>query len=120
MKTLNILLAILFLTTSSAFGAEFVDGMDDIPLPEGMAQIHSANISFGNDESRFNEAYISSKKISFAKVADFYKDTLPQLGWKFVGKKENSLHFERDMEVLDIAMEKNNPLLVRMTLKSKD
>ena len=36
--------------------AEFVEGMADIPLLEGMKQIHSANISFGNGESRFDEA----------------------------------------------------------------
>ena len=120
MKILSTLFLALFLVVPEAFGAEFVDGMDDIPLPEGMSQIHSASISFGNDEIRFNEAYISSKKATFAKVAEFYNNTLPQLGWNFVGKKENSLHFERDMEILDIVLEKSKPLLVRMTLKSKD
>ncbi len=120
MKILNKLWLAIFLLSTPACGEEFIEEMDDIPLVEGAQQIHSANISFGNDESRFNEAYISSKKIKFKNVSDFYESTLPQLGWKFVGKKENSLHFERDMEVLDIALEKNKPLLVRVTLKSKD
>ena len=61
-----------------------------------------------------------SKKNKFENISDFYKKTLPQLGWKFVSNKENALHFERDMEVLDIVLEKNKPLLVRVTLKSKD
>ena len=85
-----------------------------------MSQIHSADVSFGNDEMRFNEAYITSKKHSFKFVADFYRNTLPQLGWIFTSQKENALHFERDMEILDIVLEKNKPLLVRITLKSKD
>ena len=100
--------------------AEFVDGMVDVPLMDGMKQIHSANISFGNDESRFDEAYMTYGKISFDKVCDFYKNTLPQLGWKFLSHDSTAVHFERDMEVLDIVLEKNKPTLVRITLKSKD
>ena len=94
--------------------------MSDIPLMSGTTQVHNASISFGNDQSRFDEAYISAKRIDFAKVADFYKDTLPQLGWKFVKLQDDALRFERESEVLDIAMEKSKPLLVRFTLKSKD
>ena len=72
-----------------------------------------------------NVASVESSKRELLDVpdcenADFYKKTLPQLGWKFVSNKENALHFERDMEVLDIVLEKNKPLLVRVTLKSKD
>ena len=120
MRVLHKLWLFLFLFSTPALGADFIEGMDDIPLMEGTMQVHSADISFGNDQIRFNEAYISSQKEKFATVVNFYKNTLPQLGWIFVGKKENSLHFERDMEVLDIVLEKNKPLLVRMTLKSKD
>ncbi len=100
--------------------AEFVEGMADIPLMDGMKQIHSASISFGNDESRFDEAYMTSAKINFDKVCEFYKNTLPQLGWKFLSHDNAAVHFERDMEVLDIVLEKNKPTLVRITLKSKD
>lgn len=121
MKILKTILLVTFMTFSTPIWAgTFIDGMDDIPLMAGTQQVHSATISFGNDESRFDEAYITSKKVSFSKVVDFYKTTLPQLGWKFVSNKENSLHFERDMEVLDIVLEKNKPVLIRMTIKSKD
>ena len=54
------------------------------------------------------------------KVCDFYKNTLPQLGWKFLSHDSAAVHFERETEVLDIVLEKNNPVLVRITLKSKD
>lgn len=120
MKYIKKLWVLLLFISTPAFGSGFIEGMDDIPLMDGMRQIHSSNISFGNDESRFDEAYISSEKVSFAKAAVFYKNTLPQLGWNIVGTEENALHFERDMEILDIALEKSKPVLVRITLKSKD
>ena len=100
--------------------AEFVDGMVDVPLMDGLKQMHSASISFGNDESRFDEAYMTSNKIGFDKICEFYKNTLPQLGWKFLSHDSAALHFERETEVLDIVLEKNKPILVRITLKSKD
>lgn len=120
MKTICAVFISMLLLSSNVAADEFISGMDDIPLPSGMRQIHSADISFGNDEIRFNEAYITSERLSFSSVAGFYKETLPQLGWKFNNNKENALHFERDMEVLDIVAEKMKPLLIRITLKSKD
>ena len=120
MKILSVLCLSFILLSAPTRAAEFIDGLDDIPLMSQTTQLHSNNITFGNDESRFSEAYISSEKNKFENISDFYKKTLPQLGWKFVSNKENALHFERDMEVLDIVLEKNKPLLVRVTLKSKD
>ena len=114
------LLFVCFVICPAIANAAFIEGMSDIPLVDGAKQIHSANISFGNDQSRFDEAYISAKRIDFEKVADFYKGTLPQLGWKILGVQESALHFERESEILDIVLEKRNPLLVRFTLKSKD
>ncbi|MBR1648510.1 MAG: hypothetical protein IJ689_07705 [Alphaproteobacteria bacterium] len=115
-----LILLVMTLWSFQAQSAEFMEGMDDIPLPDGLRQLQSASISFGNTESRFEESYISSNQKDFGFVTAFYKNTLPQLGWIFVKSEKNSLHFERDMEVLDIALEKTKPLLVRITLKSKD
>ena len=115
----KIFFALMFCLPLSA-NAEFVDGMADVPLMEGVKQIHSANISFGNDESRFDEAYMTSNKIGFDKICEFYKNTLPQLGWKFLSHDNAAVHFERETEVLDIVLEKSKPILVRITLKSKD
>jgi len=118
MKKLIVLFALCLSFNANA--AEFIDGMEDVPLMSNIQQLQSNNISFGNDESRFVEAYITGQNTDFRKISTFYKDTLPQLGWKFKGTKNNVLHFERDKEVLDIAQEKASPLLVRITLKSKD
>ena len=109
-----------WLITASAAAAEFIEGMEDIPAAPAMQQVPGNDVSFGNDESRFVEAYLSGKKASFKKVSDFYLETLPQLGWHFTGQDKNSLHFERDDERLDIVREKTAPLLIRITLKSKN
>lgn len=109
-----------WLIAAPASAAEFIEGMEDIPAAPAMQQVPGNDVSFGNDESRFVEAYLSGKKASFKKVSDFYRETLPQLGWHFTGQDKNSLHFERDGERLDIVCEKAAPLLIRITLKSKN
>ena len=112
----SLVLGLLFTFNSSA---AFIEGLEDVPLLQGLEQIQKDNISFGNEESRFVEAYFTSSKINFAKVEKFYIETLPQLGWIYQGKRENILSFDRDGEILDIAKESNKPLIVRITLKSK-
>lgn len=119
MRYIKKLWFLLLLISTPAFSSSFIEGLDDIPLMDGMRQINSSAVSFGNGESRFDEVYIGSDTVSFAQVTAFYKNTLPQLGWNFVSNKENALHFERDMEILDIVLEKSKPILVRITLKSK-
>ena len=103
----------------SAAGAAFIEGLEDVPLLSGMKQVQKDNISFGNEQSRLVEAYLTSSKIGFAKVEKFYVETLPQLGWIYQGKRDNILSFDRDGETLDIAKESTKPLIVRITVKSK-
>lgn len=99
--------------------AAFIEGLEDVPLLNGLQQVQKDNISFGNEESRLVEAYFTSSKIGFAKVEKFYIETLPQLGWIYQGKRDNILSFDRDGETLDIAKESTKPLIVRITVKSK-
>lgn len=120
MKKLLCLMVLGLALVSTMARAAFIEGMEDVPLMSGLTQLQSSNIAFGNEETRFTEAYLSGKVASFKKIAKFYKDTLPQLGWKFVSQKGKVLHFERDADVLDIAQEKASPLLLRITIKSKD
>lgn len=103
----------------SAAGAAFIEGLEDVPLLSGMKQVQKDNISFGNEQSRLVEAYLTSSKIGFAKVEKFYKETLPQLGWTYQGKRDDTLTFYRDGEAIDIARESINPLVVRITVKSR-
>lgn len=104
---------------ASVQAATFIDGLEDVPILKGMTQTQKDNISFGNEESRLVEAYLTSTKIGFAKVEKFYTETLPQMGWTYQGKRDNILTFYREGEVLDIARESAKPLIVRITVKSK-
>lgn len=97
----------------------FIEGLEDVPMLKGMTQVQKDNISFGNEESRLVEAYLTSSKVGFTRVEKFYTETLPQMGWTYQGKRDNTLTFYRDGEVLDIAKESVKPLVVRITVKSK-
>ena len=106
------------LVCSSALGA-FIDGLEDVPVMEGLVQTQNENISFGNEESRFVEAVLSGKDFSFAQVEKFYQKTLPQMGWVYQGKREDTIIFEREGEVMEIKRESESPLRVIITVKSK-
>lgn len=99
--------------------SDFVEGMEDIPLPEKMSQLTKDDISFGNEETRLVEAYVTSKELKFSEISNFYRASLPQLGWIYQGNRGQSLLFYRDGENLEIVKEASNPLIVRLTLKTK-
>ena len=42
----------LCFTSAEAFAKNFVSGFEDIPLMEGLKQIESDDIAFGNEETR--------------------------------------------------------------------
>lgn len=110
----------MFLTTT-AFSAKavFVEGLEDIPIPDGLHQIENGNLNFGNEEIRLIEAYLTSKYLSFGDITVFYKETLPQMGWQSRKRSYDRMVFDRDGETLEIAKETENPLVIRLTVKSK-
>lgn len=110
---------VALLTAGNGYAAAFIEGLEDVPMLKSMIQVQKDNVSFGNEESRFVEAYLTSSRIGFAKVEKFYIDTLPQMGWTYQGNRDNTLTFYRDGEVLDIVKESTKPLMVRITVKSK-
>ena len=80
MKKLSALIFLFFLILISMVNAaNFVEGMEDVPLMDGLSQITQDDISFGNEETRLIEAYFTSKKLKFRQVTDFYKASLPPL-----------------------------------------
>ena len=109
----------LFVFSESSRAANFVEGMDDVPLYDGLQQITQDDISFGNEETRLLEAYLTAKKMKFAKVAAFYRESLPQLGWIYQGNRGNDLVFYREGETLELVRESVSPLIVRITVKTK-
>lgn len=121
MKRLFFYLVVLtFFTNFSVFAAEsFIEGMEDIPVPENMKQAQAENISFGNEETRLVEAYLYADFLPFTRPAKFYKDTLPQLGWILEDSNSEKLCFIRGSENLDITKESDKPLIIRVTLTGK-
>ena len=99
--------------------AAFVAGLEDIPLPGGLNQIENGNLSFGNEEIRLIEVYLTSENLSFEEVGRFYLETLPQMGWQLKKNKKQKFLFEREGETLEISRESAKPLIVRLTVKSK-
>lgn len=111
---------LLFLAYPFPTQAEkFVEGMDDVPLLEGLNQITQDDVSFGNEETRLLEAYFNAPKLKFTAVEKFYTESLPQLGWIYQGNRENSLLFYREGETLEVVKESASPLIVRITIKTK-
>lgn len=118
MKKFLFLLAFM-LSTANVRAAQFIEGMDDVPLPDGLSQITQDDISFGNEETRLLEAYLSAPKEKFSKVAEFYKQSLPQLGWIYQGSRSGNPLFYREGETLEVVKESSSPLIVRVTVKTK-
>lgn len=96
----------------------FIEGLEDVPLMQGLQQIQKDNLSFGNEETKFVEVYLESKNITFKKIVDFYKQTLPQLGWKYKENHKDNYIFERENELFSLSLEEKAPLLVRISVKS--
>ena len=63
MMRIGFFLFVLFFSFSNAIATEFVEGMEDVPLAEGLQQITNDDFSFGNEETRLVEAYVTSKKL---------------------------------------------------------
>lgn len=100
--------------------ASFVEGLEDIPLPEKVTQIENGSLSFGNEEIRLFESYLSAEKQEFNNIVKFYNDTLPQMGWQKKNNNKQSILFERDGETLEITKESDKPLILRLVVKSKN
>ncbi|MDO4162347.1 MAG: hypothetical protein Q4D80_05020 [Pseudomonadota bacterium] len=118
-KYAAVILVIFLVLMKQVSAGRFIDGMEDIPLMDGLSQITQDDISFGNEETRLLEAYLTSRRLTFSKVSAFYKESLPQLGWIYQGNRGNSLLFDRDGETLEVIREASKPLIVRVTVKSK-
>lgn len=117
-KTISVFAAVL-LFPAALWAATFIEGLEDIPLMNGVSQIPGEGISFGNEESRFVEVYLTSAKAGFKTIDQFYQKTLPQLGWVYQGTTENTSVFYRDGESLSIHKEQSKPLKIRLTIKNK-
>lgn len=116
---IKVIFFVFSLIFSISANAAFIEGLEDVPVMEGMQQVSNDSISFGNEESRFVEATLISTTNKFVNVRDFYTSTLPQMGWVFQEQRDKALLFEREGEIIEINNEEENPLKIRITVKSK-
>jgi len=120
-RILYILTSVLILLSHNCLATEWIDGFEDIPLMSGLKQIESQNFSFGNEESGYTEALlVSTHQQSFLNAKNFYKETLPKLGWTITDESEKNIIFTRENDVLEFTLQKKKPLKVLISLKSKN
>ena len=110
----------LCFTSAEAFAKNFVSGFEDIPLMEGLKQIESDDIAFGNEETRYLEAQlVAVRNKNFADIQKFYRETLPQLGWTEQAGSATFLQFSRENDILEINQVETTPLKISISLKNK-
>jgi hypothetical protein len=74
----------------------FVPGFDDLPMMPGLTPGSDGPTVFDAPGGRIVESQVDGRG-SPARVMDFYRDTLPQLGWQAAGPEGT---FEREGELL--------------------
>lgn len=80
---------------------DFVQGSEDIPLLLSMKKIKDEGLGFDSPSgSIMSSSYESILKKS--EISDFYKKSLPQMGWTLISSNVKMLKFSRDNENLQI------------------
>jgi hypothetical protein len=78
----TVIVALMFLAPAAAAGAqEFFDLLDDVPVMPALTPVTDAGIEFDTPSGRIVEAYAIGATDRQA-VLEFYRKTLPQLGWR--------------------------------------
>ena len=92
---------------------KFITGFSDLPIMPGMQELPDANISFDTASGRIVEAFAKTEQ-NVEKILSFYKNVLPQLGWRV--KKDTM--FVRDTEILILNLRKDrDSVIVQFSLK---
>jgi uncharacterized protein with WD repeat len=92
---------------------KFLTGFSDLPIMPGMQELPDANISFDTASGRIVEAFAKTEQ-SVERILSFYKNILPQLGWRV----EKDTIFVRDSEILIIDLRKDgDSVIVQFSLE---
>ncbi|MFP6747720.1 MAG: hypothetical protein VCD66_09020 [Alphaproteobacteria bacterium] len=90
----------------------FVAGVTDVPLMPGLREIPEATLVYDKPDGRLVRTAARGQGRP-AELWKFYEETLPQLGWRRLGRG----HFVRDGESLRISVEKiGSELIVRFAI----
>lgn len=80
---------------------DFVQGSEDIPLLVSMKQIRDEGLGFDSPSGSIMSSSYESI-LSRSDIANFYKKTLPKMGWTLKVSKTDELKFSRENENLEI------------------
>ena len=96
---------------------EYVKGTEDLPIYYGFKAKEDSLVSYDTTSGRIIDAEFYSNTVSVIDVRNFYKMTLPQLGWVL---KEFQI-YERDGEILKLnIVEKEGKTLLRFNIIPSD
>ena len=90
----------------------YIAEVEDLPLMPGLAEVEGAGVIFDKPDGRIVEAYAQGE-VGREAVLAFYRQTLPQLGWRATG----AATFRREREALSLDfLDGGGALIVRFTL----
>jgi hypothetical protein len=80
---------------------DYLSLLGDVPLAEGLAELPDAGIVFDKPQGRIVQITASHNRLTTrTKLIEFYKDSLPNLGWQARAAENSILTFERQGEIL--------------------
>jgi len=79
--TVIVLLALIGANAHLAGATDFFEILEDVPVMPGLQPVADAGIEFDTPSGRIVEAYAIGAT-SRSAVLEFYRGTLPQLGWQ--------------------------------------
>lgn len=102
---------LLFAPANAADDTVFLEGIDDVPVMQGLDEDTDAGVVFDKPSGRIVEA-VAAGKVPAARVTEFYEQTLPELGWTRLKAKGAGPTFQRDDEQLDLRISRKDGLTV--------
>ncbi|HEY8352375.1 MAG TPA: hypothetical protein VIK87_07510 [Sphingomonadales bacterium] len=130
-----LLAAPLAACASTEDASAFLADLNDVPLAPGLVEVEAERLVFDKPEGRIVQAAATGKR-PVEEIGAFYRETLPQLGWRAVppdraaavhagpepddGAAVERLLFARDAERLEIILETvYETLVVRFSLEPR-
>ena len=115
LRLLCLVLGLFSLAVGTARAAGFVEGVEDLPLMDGLEAEPGSAIVFDKPDGRIVEAFATGR-VGRAEAVSFYETTLPQLGWseadpKTKAAQKGGLAFARDGETLRLEFRETKGLL---------
>ena len=97
---------------TQAQAVAYVPGVADLPLMPGLTEVAGAGVVFDKPSGRIVETYVQGEVARDA-VLDFYRRSLPALGWEEMG----GAGFRREGERLRLEfVSEEGPLVLRFSL----